>query len=147
MQSAIVFPAYWLARPVADADPLLHMVLEDRASAELSGQEPMLHGDVRRTIRLLLLSRQCSRADVAKRLGIHPRTLGRRLQESGTTFQALLDDMRAQMAKQLLLDTRLPVARIAAAVGYEDPTIFSRAFARWTGRTPSEFRAELVARA
>ena len=63
----------------------------------------MLHGDVRRTIRLLLPARRCSRADVAKRLGIHPRTLGRRLQESGTTFQALLDDTRAQMAKQLLL--------------------------------------------
>jgi AraC-like DNA-binding protein len=147
VQAAIVFPAFWLARPVADADPLLHIVLQDRASAELSGQEPMLHGDVRRMIRLLLPSRRCSRADVSKRLGIHPRTLGRRLQESGTTFQALLDDMRAQIAKQLLLDTRLPVARVAAAVGYEDPTIFTRAFARWTGRTPSEFRADLVVRA
>ena len=147
VQAGIVFPAFWLARPVADADPLLHMVLEDRASTDLAGQEPMLHGDVRRTIRLLLLSGQHSRADVARRLGIHPRTLGRRLQESGTTFQALLDDMRTQMAKQLLLDTRLPIARIAAAVGYEDPTIFSRAFVRWTGRTPSEFRAKPVARA
>jgi AraC-like DNA-binding protein len=146
VQAAVLFPAFWLARPVVDADPLLHMVLQDRASAELTGQGPMLHGDVRRTIRLLLLSRQCSRADVAKRLGIHPRTLGRRLQESGTTFQALLDDMRAQMAKQLLLDTRLPVARIAAAVGYEDPTIFTRAFARWTGLTPSEFRVKVTER-
>jgi AraC-like DNA-binding protein len=107
----------------------------------------MLHGDVRRTIRLLLPACQCSRADVAKRLAIHPRTLGRRLQESGATFQALLDDMRAQIANQLLLDTRLPVARIATSVGYEDPTIFTRAFARWTGRTPSEFRAELMAHA
>jgi AraC-like DNA-binding protein len=146
VQAAIVFPAFWLARPIADADPLLHMVLEDRASADLLGQEPMLHGDVRRTIRLLLPAGQCSRADVAKRLGIHPRTLVRRLQESGTTFQALLDDMRAQMAKQLLLDTRLPVARVAAAVGYRDPTVFTRAFARWTGRTPSEFRLELAQR-
>jgi AraC-like DNA-binding protein len=146
VQCAVIFPASWLARPVADADPLLHMVLQDRASAELTGQGPILHGDVRRTVRLLLLSRQCSRANVAKRLGIHPRTLGRRLQESGTTFQALLDETRAQMAKQLLLDTRLPIARIAAAVGYEDPTIFTRAFARWTGRTPSEFRVQVVGR-
>jgi AraC-like DNA-binding protein len=146
VQAAIVFPAFWLARPIADADPLLHMVLEDRASADLLGQEPMLHNDVRRTIRLLLPAGQCSRADVAMRLGIHPRTLGRRLQESGATFQALLDDMRAQMAKQLLLDTRLPVARVAAAVGYRDPTVFTRAFARWTGRTPSEFRLELAQR-
>jgi AraC-like DNA-binding protein len=146
VQCAVIFPAFWLARPVANADPLLHMVLQDRASAELSGQEPMLHGDVHRTIRLLLPSRRCSRADVAQRLGIHPRTLGRRLQESGTTFQSLLDDTRAQMAKQLLLDTRLTVASIAAAIGYGDPTIFTRAFARWTGRTPSAFRAKVVER-
>ena len=140
VQCAVIFPAFWLARPVADADPLLHMVLQDRASTELSGQEPMLHGDVRRTLRLILPARRCSRADVAERLGIHPRTLGRRLQESGTTFQALLDDTRAQIAKQLLLDTHLPVARISAGVGYKDPTIFTRAFVRWTGCTPSEFR-------
>ncbi len=146
VQCAVIFPAFWLARPVADADPLLHTVLQDRADAELSGQEPKLLGDVRRTIRLLLILRRCSRADVAQRLGVHPRTLGRRLQDSGSTFQALLDDTRAQISKQLLLDTRLPVARIAAAVGYDDPTVFTRAFARWTGRTPSEFRAELAAR-
>jgi AraC-like DNA-binding protein len=146
VQCAVLFPAFWLARPVADADALLHMLLEDHASAALSGLNPMLHGDVRRTIQLLLPARGCSRAEVAQRLGIHPRTLGRRLQESGTTFQALLDDTRAQLAKQLLRDTRLTVARIAAALGYGDPTVFTRAFARWTGRTPSEFRAELVAR-
>jgi AraC-like DNA-binding protein len=147
VQCAVIFPAFWLARPVADADPLLHIVLQDRASADLTGQGSMLLGDVRRTIRLLLPPCRCSRADVANRLGIHPRTLGRRLQESGTTFQALLDETRAQMAKQLLLDTRLPIARIAAAVGYRDPTIFTRAFARWTGRTPRDFRAGLAARA
>jgi AraC-like DNA-binding protein len=147
VQAAIVFPAFWLERPIADADPLIYTVLLDRGSAELTGQMPMLHGDVRRTIRLLLPLRQCSRGDVAKRLGAHPRTLGRRLQESGTTFQALLDDVRAQMSKQLLLDTRLPIARVAAAAGYDDPTVFTRAFTRWTGRTPSEFRADLMAHA
>jgi AraC-like DNA-binding protein len=146
VQCAVLFPAFWLAQPVADADPMLHMLLEEHASADLSRQEPMLHGDVRRTIRLLLPASRCSRADVAKHFGIHPRTLGRRLQEGGTTFQTLLDDTRAQISKQLLLDTRLSVARIAAAVGYADPTVFTRAFARWTGRTPSEFRLELAQR-
>jgi AraC-like DNA-binding protein len=38
----------------------------------------------------------------------------------------------------------VPVARVAAALGYGDPTVFTRAFARWTGRTPSRFRAELA---
>jgi AraC-like DNA-binding protein len=74
---------------------------------------------------------------------LHERTLGRRLQASGTTFQRLLDATREEMARQLLSDTRVPVSRIASALGYGDPTVFTRAFMRWTGRTPSRFRAEL----
>ena len=59
------------------------------------------------------------------------------------SFQALLDDTRSQIAKQLLHDTRSPVSRIAASLGYRDPTVFTRAFRRWTGLTPRQFRAAL----
>jgi AraC-like DNA-binding protein len=86
---------------------------------------------------------ECCREAVARRLNLHPRTLVRRLQESGTTYQILLDEMRAQTAKQLLHDTRSPVSRIAASLGYGDPTVFTRAFRRWTGLSPREFRAAL----
>ena len=79
-----------------------------------------MHGDVRRAIRLLLLTRQCSRAEVARRLGLHERALGRRLQATGTTFQRLLDETREEIARQLLCDTDIPVARVAAALGYGD---------------------------
>jgi AraC-like DNA-binding protein len=72
---------------------------------------------------------------------LHERTLGRRLQASGTTFQRLLDDTRRDFAQQLLRDTRVTVTQVAAALGYDDPTVFTRAFTRWTGRTPSRFRA------
>ena len=141
--AAVVFPERHLSQVVPDADPLLHRLLSDNAEATVTGTDPMLHMDVRRTIRLLL-AQHCSRSEVARRLGMHERTLGRRLQASGTTFQQLLDDTRLGMAQQLLRDTRVPVARVAAALGYGDPTVFTRAFARWTGRTPSRFRAELA---
>lgn len=141
--AAVVFPEGHLSRAVADADPLLHRLLFDNAKAAIAAKDPMLHTDVRQTIRLLM-SQQCSRGDVARSLGMHERTLGRRLQASGTTFQRLLDETRLDLARQLLRDTRAPVSRIAAALGYGDPTVFTRAFARWTGRTPSQFRAELA---
>lgn len=142
--AALVFPERHLSQAIADADPLLHRLLSDYAEAAIASSDPILHTNVRRTIRLRL-PRQCSRAEVARRLGMHERTLGRRLQASGTTLQRLLDETRLEMARQLLRDTRVPVARVAAALGYGDPTVFTRAFVRWTGRTPSSFRAELAA--
>lgn len=143
MQAALAFPARWLDRSIPNADPLLYRLLGDRAAVERSRAAPLLHTEVRRAIRALLASGSCSRTAVAKRLDLHPRTLVRHLQQSGTTFQALLDDTRAQTARQLLHDTRSPVSRIAAALGYDDATVFTRAFRRWTGRTPREFRAAL----
>ena len=137
---AIRFPAFWLNNQVVDADPLLYTLLGDRAAVSLTRQAPMLLDDVRRAIRLLLMAGGCSRAQVAEHLQMHSRTLGRRLQESGTTYQAVIDDIRAQMAMQLLQDTRTSIARIAAAVGYRDPEVFTRAFRRWTGMTPHEYR-------
>ena len=141
VQAGIQFPQDWLSRPVVDADPLLHALLADHASAALQMQDPMLCDDVRRTIRLLLMADQCSRQEVARRLGMHPRTLGRRLQQCGTTFQDLLDETRLEVARQLLRGTRSSVARIAASLGYHDPTVFTRAFRRWTGTTPRDYRA------
>lgn len=140
VQCALLFPATWLQKPIADADPLLHSLLQERAAYELSNGRPLLQVEVRHAIRLMLLDGQHSRATLAGRLGMHERTLGRRLQESGTTFQALLDESRADVAKQLLHDTRASVARISTSLGYRDPTVFTRAFRRWTGVTPREYR-------
>ncbi len=140
VQCAILFPATWLQKPIVGADPLLHSLLEERATYELSNGRPLLQVEVSHAIRLMLLDGQHSRAALAGRLGMHERTLGRRLQEAGTTFQALLDEARADVARQLLHDTRAPVARISTSLGYRDPTVFTRAFRRWTGVTPREYR-------
>ncbi len=141
--AGVVFEERCLSRRIANADPLLHALLQEKVLGAIGRQDYSLHGDVRRTIRLLLPEQRCSREDVARSLGLHPRTLGRRLQATGTTFQRLLDESRADLAQQLLRDTHIAIARIAVTLGYRDPTIFTRAFTRWTGRTPSAYRAEL----
>jgi AraC-like DNA-binding protein len=140
LQAGLIFPAHWLERPVAGADPLLRRILMQQAGALMLEADPLLLSDVRRVIRRLFQEGDCSRARVAEALGMHERTLGRRLKAAGTTFQDLLDDTRSTMARQLLRDTRIPVGKIASALGYGDPTVFARAFRRWTGLTPRDFR-------
>lgn len=146
MQAALLFRSRLLDRPVADADSLLHKLLADRAARDRSQVDPSLQNEVRRVVRELLVSGDLSRSAVAGRLGMHSRTLVRRLHDRGTTYQALLDDSRAQTARQLLHDTTSPVARIAASLGYRDASVFTRAFRRWTGLTPREFRAAVDGR-
>jgi AraC-like DNA-binding protein len=62
--------------------------------------------------------------------------LNRRLKAEGTTFQKLLDEVRFDAACQLLDTSSIPIAEIAASLGYADPAAFSRAFRRWSGATP-----------
>lgn len=76
-------------------------------------------------------------ATVAGRLFVSDRTLKRRLHESGTSFQDLLDEARHRDAVRLLRNGDLEIQDVAAALGYSDPPSFSRAFRRWTGRSPS----------
>jgi AraC-like DNA-binding protein len=79
---------------------------------------------------------------VAAKLVMSARTLKRKLHDRGTTFRALLDDARFHAARQLLDDPELAIQEVASALGYRDPACFTRAFRRWSGRTPSQARAE-----
>jgi AraC-like DNA-binding protein len=79
-------------------------------------------------------------ADVAARCAISPRTLIRRLHADGASYQALLDDARKQRARWLLAHTAAPVEEIAARLGYQDTSNFSRTVRRWFGATPRALR-------
>ena len=68
------------------------------------------------------------------------RTLTRRLQQTGLGFQQLLDEARKRDAIKLLQNTSLTVEQIALRLGYTDPANFSRAFKKWTGEPPSQYR-------
>jgi AraC-like DNA-binding protein len=77
---------------------------------------------------------------IARQFGFSRRTLMRRLQGQGESFAAMLAQLRRSRAEELLRDADLKVAEVGRRVGYPDPAVFSRAFNRWTGYTPSEFR-------
>ena len=95
-----------------------------------------------RSLRLLLLDGTTSGDRLAQQLDMHRRTLNRRLKAQGRTFQSVLDEVRFEVARHLLRETRQSVADITYALGYGDTANFSRAFRRWTGVAPLQWRAQ-----
>lgn len=79
-------------------------------------------------------------ADVARALGMSPRTLTRRLEDEHRTFRAIRDDLRRDSAVQLLTQSRASIDSIATLVGFNDTAAFSRAFKTWMGVTPTGYR-------
>jgi len=146
-QSAVAFPARWLDHPLRGADFLLHRHLEDEAAALRARREPNLTGQVRGLLRRLLVARKTSVVDVAAQLGVHERTLNRRLRAEGTTFQREREQVLYATACQMLAESTMTLGQIAAALEYADASAFSRAFRRWSGATPAQWRAQRAARA
>jgi AraC-like DNA-binding protein len=141
-QTALVFPARWLEHRLSAADSQLRQSLE----AQIEALEMEERGDVvaqlRRVLRSALISGDASREHAARLLSMHGRTLNRRLKIRGTTFKALLEEARLEIARQLLEGTRMPVIEIAATLDYTDASAFTRAFNRWTGMPPVQWRTE-----
>jgi AraC-like DNA-binding protein len=80
---------------------------------------------------------------VAQALHVSQRTLQRRLQDEGASFQRLLDDSRRELAEQYLAQPNLTLLEVAYLLGFADPSNFFRAFRRWFDLTPGEYRARL----
>ena len=90
----------------------------------------------------LLPSGHCCKAEVARALHMSVRTLHNRLTEAGTTYQQLLDRTRRELAEQYMQQPNVSVSEVAYLLGFSDCSNFSRAFHRWTGRSPSVYREQ-----
>jgi AraC-like DNA-binding protein len=78
--------------------------------------------------------------EVADQLHLSPRTVHRRLEEEGSSFRAIKDALRRDMALSRLTKTHDTIAQIAADLGYADTSAFYRAFVEWTGMAPVHYR-------
>lgn len=99
-----------------------------------------LYSELQEIIENCLLRRHVSQEDVAGQLGISVRNLQRRLKALGTSYQVLLDECRQILAMKLIRDEAVPLYEIAYMVGYAEPSAFYKAFRRWTGSTPGDYR-------
>ena len=92
-----------------------------------------------RIIERLPDGRPCQ-GDIAQTLNTSPRSLQRRLREEETNFKALLNDTQQELALQYIRDSNRTLGEIAYLLGFSEPSNFTRAFKRWTGKSPGEFR-------
>lgn len=138
---ALVFPREILDLPLRTTDRLASDVL-DRTFQDLERRVTRVSLPTRVLEALRgALSRGDARLDcVAKTLGLSGRTLQRRLEAEGSSFHTLLEQCRKEQALVLLGDRDLPVKAVSHALGYADPSVFFRAFRRWTGTSPAAYR-------
>jgi AraC-like DNA-binding protein len=122
---------------------LLNEVAQARTGDTDEDGDPAVSGIAADVTRLLV--EEPGRFDdmetIAARMNITSRTLRRRLQAQGTSYLALLADVRSRLAKQYLTTTSMTTEDIAEALGFSDAANFRHAFRRWTGRRPGEFRS------
>jgi AraC-like DNA-binding protein len=128
-----------LRRPVNHADPTTRRILERYLASSLP-PETGLAPRVAELIRKLLPTGTCSADTLALHLGMHPRTLQRRLAEEETSYAAILDHERSAQSIRLLANPGLALREIVALLGYTEQSTFNRAFRRWHGTTPRDWR-------
>ena len=137
------FPTDLLDRPVPGADPALAAYLKAQADA-LAGRlaaRNVVSQECARHIAERLGRGEPSQTDVARQMGMSERTLQRRLAAEGTGFNELLEGARRTMAMSYLADRKLAAYEVSFLLGYAEPATFFRAFKRWTGKTPQQYRA------
>ena len=137
---ALLFSHDWLEihPPSADAD--LQRWLQKQADALSSKRTEEFPEQVRRVLRSSLLTGHCSEEQVAALFSMHARSLGRRLQASGVSFRELTDQCRFDIAQEMLRNTSLSVGQIGTSLDYSRASAFIRAFRRWSGSTPAQWR-------
>jgi AraC-like DNA-binding protein len=142
LRNAIVFRAADLDLPFITCNEELVKILDHQVESVLQAHltAQSVSAQVRQALRHSIAGNRPSREEVAKHLHLSLRTLQRRLQEAGVTFQELVQETRSTLARQYLTDQKLELSEVAFLVGYEDPNSFIRAFLDWDGTSPGAWR-------
>ncbi len=143
-QDAMLLSRESLAVPNALGDEGITRFLISHLDQELSEVEasPALEIATKDAIARALSEGLPKMADVARGLGLSPRSFHRRLAEHGLTFQTLTEDTRRELAVGMLSENQYSLSEIAFLTGFSEQSAFTRAFKRWTGQTPASYRKD-----
>lgn len=136
----VIWDAAALGQPMNDANPALNEMLRAHVEAEMPTR-----GNLSAAVEAQLLAALAGGGDtsitaVARLMGMSERSLQRALSGEGTAFRDLLGTVRRDKSCRLLKETSQPVSAIASQLGYSEPAAFVRAFRRWFGASPAQWR-------
>jgi AraC-like DNA-binding protein len=145
----LALPQAWLRAPLIQPDPAMRELMQRLADQQLRAL-PREGEDLLARARGLI-ARQLKQPPVeldgiATQLATSPRSLQRRLAEAGLSFSQLTEQVRRELAERYLQDASMNLTDIAFLLGYSEQSAFQRAFKRWSGQTPAQFRAQAAAR-
>lgn len=140
--NSLLIPKRGLTRAMPEHDPVLLLVMQDSLrQLSLAGRnEPNIVDDARAQIRQRLLLGEPVLEDIAEQMGMSSWSLQRRLREQNLSFSALVDKQRRDLATFYMRQQQLPISELAPLLGYSEVSAFSRAFRRWFGVSPRQWR-------
>lgn len=138
--TAIRFPRSLLSLPLKNLDEYQSQSYKDYQTLLSSAPATTFPGSVRQIAASMLKESYPDVQLIAERVGISVRSLQRQLSGADLTYSRLIEQVRFDRSVQLLSDPTIKLADVAVELGYNDAANFSRAFRRWTGVSPSNFR-------
>ena len=129
---------------VPDADPQLHEIATSFIDHRFPTAATSVSTRVRTIIARLLVEGNCTHERVASALGLHPRTLQRRLREEQESFEAIKDNVRRDVALRYLRQPNVSLVRVTEILGYSETSVLSRSCHRWFAASPRQLRNELT---
>jgi AraC-like DNA-binding protein len=142
--NALFFKAEDLEHEILGRDPQLYELASSFIDSKFPATSQVMSSQVRAVVARLLAVGRCTHEEVTASLGIHPRTLQRRLRQEGVSFEAIKDEVRRDIALRYLRQPGVSLTRVAAMVGYSEPSVLSRSCNRWFATSPRQLRKELV---
>jgi AraC-like DNA-binding protein len=141
-EDRFTIPIAHLAMPLPSAHATLLQVFEQHAQGALNaiGESDTTASQVARVVSQKLKGSLPVLDEVARELSMSRRNLQRSLRESGTSYQALLDEVRHDLAVRHLANPTTSTGQVGFLLGFSEPSAFHRAFKRWTGKSPSAYR-------
>jgi len=141
-ENQLAFEHTYLERPIAPADEELLVVLDRYAERLLSRvrQTQTWSGKVAELLTRSLCDGRPSLPEVARLLAVSQRSLQAKLKDESTSYQAILDNVRLQVATDYLEDATVSLTEIAFLLGFADQSAFTHAFRKWSGVSPARYR-------
>lgn len=140
-EDGVLFGERDLAARVIEADARAYRAVTSYIDAEFTRHAPPVRAQARGVMMRLLASGDSGNARVARELGLHLRTLHRRLRAEGTSFQQIKDEVRREALFYYVRHTRLDFARISERLGFAEQSVMTRSCNRWYGMSPTQLRA------
>ncbi|MDE4133878.1 AraC family transcriptional regulator ligand-binding domain-containing protein [Phaeobacter sp. QD34_3] len=144
-RDALVMPLAALDQPIRLGDNAVSSFLVTHLDEQIDQLQrtPSLVKELLQRVTKVLHHGLPQASEIAAAMGMSERTLYRRLAEEGLTYREILQQAQTQLAHELLTSSDRPIAEIAFLTGFAEQSAFSRAFKRWVGRAPAQYRQEM----